>query len=82
MRLDNTFYIGQFAIRGLFALRWIRYAFIYKLFLSKIPAVIDGGCFTVKDVFYAWNGIFWVRKMQIFFREYCGNSDTGKYRAF
>jgi len=55
MRLDNTFYIGQFAIRGLFALRWIRYAFIYKLFLSKIPAVIDGGffCFTVKDIFYA-----------------------------
>ena len=43
MRLDNTFYIGQFAIRGLFALRWIRCAFIYKLFLSKIPAVIDGG---------------------------------------
>lgn len=44
MRLDNTFYIGH-AIRGLFALRWIRYAFIYKLFLSKIPAVIDGGFF-------------------------------------
>ena len=38
-----------------------------RVFYQKFRQLLTGGCFTVKDVFYAWNGIFWVRKMQIFF---------------
>lgn len=55
-----------------------------NFFYQKFRQLLMGDFFDSprKIFFYASEWNFGVRKMQIFFREYCGNSDTGKYRAF
>ena len=57
---------------------------LFKGFFIKNSGSYRRGifCFTVKDIFYASELNFLGEKNADFFREYCGNSDTGKYRAF